>query len=774
MAELELWGGHECSVNRVGDRFLDQTRRTGHQDRPKDLERFASLGVAALRYPVLWERVAPNTPHDLDWTWSDDRLQRMKGLGLRPILGLVHHGSGPRYTGLLKDTFATGLAAYAAAVARRYPYVRDWTPVNEPLTTARFSTLYGHWYPHLRDESAFWLAVLNQVDGTRLAMAEIRKVNPAARLVQTEDLGRTYATAPVSRQADFDNQRRWATWDLLAGDVRRGHPLWRRLVDMGFRDRLARIADAPCPADVVGVNHYLTSDRFLDHRWAEYPPHLKGGNDAQAFADVEAIRVVTPAPGGLEGALQEAWDRYGRPVAVTECHLGCTREDQMRWIRDAWDTSRALRQRGVEVEAVTAWALLGSFDWDSLLTRDLGHYECGAFDLRAPQPRPTGLARTLQGLARSTPCLAPAAMGEGWWRRDIRLAHRPVFRSVQTPEPRSAWRGASETAPPLLITGGKGRLGSAFARSCEWRGLAYVLTDRSILSLDDAETMTSVIRRLRPWAVINAAGWSGVERAQANAEGCFNANVLGAERLAVACSAAGVAYVGFSSDLVFDGRKGTAYTEEDDPNPLNVFGKSKLEAERRVLSHGGAPLVIRAPRLFSPYDGRNFAARILRALVAGDTVEAPGDLVASQAYVPDLVDATLDLLIDGETGLWHLANAGPISWAAFGCMIAGALNHDVERVVARPWRHLGWKAPRPGYSGLTSLKARVMPSLSDAVERYAATLRAADALLESDLALGPTLGRMRAGGSSSSPGSRGQAPWKPWEPARESRVAEGD
>src|SRR5439155_15412267 len=115
-----------------------------------------------------------------------------------------------------------------------------------------------------------------------------------------------------------------------------------------------------------------------------------------AYADVEAARVALPAPGGLEGALEEAWTRYGLPLAVTESHNGCTREEQVRWVREAWDTARRLRGRGVEVQAITAWALLGTFDWNSLLTRNHGHYEVGAFDVRAPQPRPTAVAAELK------------------------------------------------------------------------------------------------------------------------------------------------------------------------------------------------------------------------------------------------------------------------------------------------------------------------------------------------------------------------------------------
>ena len=94
--DVELWGGVECTVRRVGDEFLDQVQASGHADRPEDLVRFAELGLRALRYPVLWERVAPLGLDRADWSWSDGRLATLEELGLRPIVGLLHHGSGPR------------------------------------------------------------------------------------------------------------------------------------------------------------------------------------------------------------------------------------------------------------------------------------------------------------------------------------------------------------------------------------------------------------------------------------------------------------------------------------------------------------------------------------------------------------------------------------------------------------------------------------------------------------------------------------------------------
>src|SRR5690606_3739836 len=112
---LELWGGHECTVNRVGKAFRDQTVLSGHEAREDDLDAFASLGLKTLRYPILWERVAPERPDVSNWSWTDRRLERLRNLKLRPIAGLCHHGSGPAYVDLLSPAFAPGLAAHARA-----------------------------------------------------------------------------------------------------------------------------------------------------------------------------------------------------------------------------------------------------------------------------------------------------------------------------------------------------------------------------------------------------------------------------------------------------------------------------------------------------------------------------------------------------------------------------------------------------------------------------------------------------------------------------------
>jgi hypothetical protein len=166
---LELWAGVECTINRVDDTFFDQLEWSDHTQRLDDLERFAALGIRALRHPIQWERTAPGGLAQADWSWADSRLGRLRELGIRPIVGLVHYGSGPSTTNLLDPAFPDRLAQFAGAVAERYPWIADYTPVNEPLTTARFSGLYGHWYPHGRDELARDLAADRTPDHPVLA-----------------------------------------------------------------------------------------------------------------------------------------------------------------------------------------------------------------------------------------------------------------------------------------------------------------------------------------------------------------------------------------------------------------------------------------------------------------------------------------------------------------------------------------------------------------------------------------------------------------------------
>lgn len=321
-------------------------------------------------------------------------------------------------------------ATFARAVAERYPWIDAYTPINEPLTTARFSGLYGHWYPHRHDPASFAKMFLNQLRGTVLAMKAIHEVNPSAILVQTEDLGRVYATPCLRYQAEFENARRWATWDFLMGGVLPGHAMWDYFTWLGIPESDLRFfSDHPCRPDILGINYYVTSERFLDENVDAYPLELRGHNGRHVYADDAAVRARSLGVAGPRIILAEAHQRYGRPLAFTEIHLGCTVDEQMRWFMEAWDAALTMRERGADVRAVTAWALTGSFNWDCLVTRSGNHYEAGAFSASESQLEMTKLGELLMRLAEGEPAKDLIPHGTGWWRKRTRL-RRPAERQV--------------------------------------------------------------------------------------------------------------------------------------------------------------------------------------------------------------------------------------------------------------------------------------------------------------------------------------------------------
>ena len=654
---LELWGGVECTVNRVGDQFFDQMERNGHAWRDNDLERFAALGLKALRYPLLWERLAPEHALVSDWSWADRRLNRLRELGIRPIIGLVHHGSGPRRTHLLDPGFAEGLAGFARQVAERFPWVQDYTPVNEPLTTARFSALYGHWYPHAHDPHSFARAFVNQCQAVALSMRAIRSVNPAARLVQTEDLGKTFSTPALADQAEFENQRRWLTFDFLSGRLGRQHPLWNYLHNVGISSReLGRFLDEPCPPDILGINHYITSERFLDERLERYPAYALAGSPERPYADMPAVRASTQGVSGPGRLLREAWERYRLPLVVTEAQLKCTREEQMRWFAEIWRDADALRRHeGVDVRAVTLWALLGAFNWTNLLTRDdPDSYEPGAFDLRAPEPRPTALATLARTLARDGDTDHPVLRVPGWWKRADRFACEPadahqslaptVFQKESSADPASS---------PLLVIGKDRALAQAFHVACLGRALSVKVLDSSDLETTDLATMQGLLDSVKPWAVVHSPDEVGEPIG------------LTPHVLAQACAERGVPVL-----ILPPGHENTAETGEATPGSTGL------------ADHPSA-LVVHTGIRFGPWDHADRVLAAARAPATGRTSPLPEDCFFALAYLPDLVQACLDLLLDGAPGVWNLSNAGTLDLAMFNACASEILSPALEAAAGK-------------------------------------------------------------------------------------------
>ncbi len=709
MAHPEIWGGIECTINRVKDKFFDQLSYIEYYSQPR-VDEIAAVGITKLRFPVLWEKHQPTQETDIDWNWTEQQLHSFKEKNIDVIAGLVHHGSGPSFTNLLDPEFPYLLAEYAKKVAIKFPWLTYYTPVNEPLTTARFSGLYGLWYPHSKNDHHFLQMLLNQLKGVVLSMREIRKINPVACLVQTEDLGKIYSTPLLQYQANLENERRWLTYDLLCGRVNEKHRLWKYFMRSQIPEsELQFFLDNPCTPDVFGFNHYITSERYLDHNLSLYPRRLRGGNNRHRYIDVEVARVEIEQETGVKILLTEAWNRYHQPMALTEVHLHCHREEQLRWFKYMFNACTELMQQGIAIKAITSWAMLGSHGWNKLLTKPKGDYEPGVYDLRGGQPRATALAAFIKNKT-TTKADHHLSVEKGWWQRDSRLLYK-------VPDLSEAINNLQKTAPVLII-GKRGTLGRAFGKVCTDRAINFKLLSRQECDIAEPHTIETVIQQYKPWAIINAAGYVRVDEAETDAENCYRENGIGAYNLACACERHGVQLASFSSDLVFNGAKRTPYVESDKTEPLNVYGRSKAFSEEHVLLANANAIVIRTSAFFSPWDRYNFLHWVEESLIKGEEINVANDVFISPTYVPDLVNTTLDLLIDEEKGIWHLANKGEITWADLAYLTAKKLNFTGLNIKAVPSAHLALPAPRPLYTVLGTEKGHLLPSLSNALDRY--------------------------------------------------------
>jgi dTDP-4-dehydrorhamnose reductase len=403
----EVWAGLEASFLDVGSTSWDQLRLTGHDGRDEDIEVIRRLGARAVRYPVLWGR-SGSTRGSTDWTFAEARVRALHDANVKPILGLLHHGYGPRGTDPLDPDWPVSFARYAARAARRLP-AWAFLPINEPLTTARFGGLYGWWPPYGRDDGIFADLLLAQVQATRLASREIRRLQPTALIIVNEDCGRTEGDASLQPVVDHYERRRWLAFDLLTGRVDRSHPMWSAL---GGNARRRRILDElraePEVPDALGVDYYITSDRYLA------PP--EADSDA-AFRDVELVR-VHGGDVGFDRPIREAWDRYRLPLALTEVQLAGPLIDQVAWWAEAWSSAAQAVDAGVPVLGVTSWATFGAMDWSSLLGEERGDYVPGCIDVRPTGCHLTPLGRAVARTARRGKPPAPA---DGWWRRQERV-----------------------------------------------------------------------------------------------------------------------------------------------------------------------------------------------------------------------------------------------------------------------------------------------------------------------------------------------------------------
>ena len=246
----------------------------------------------------------------------------------------------------------------------------------------------------------------------------------------------------------------------------------------------------------------------------------------------------------------------------------------------------------------------------------------------------------------------------------------------------------------ILILGHRGMLGSDL---CLRLGAGHDVTGKDILDFDITSAIAchDIISEVRPEIVINAAAYTDVDGCESNRDKCFSVNADGVKNVARACK--GIKVVHFSTDYVFDGRKGIPYLEDDLRRPINVYGQSKLEGELFLQAFSYDFLLIRTAWLYGTR-GRNFVSAIMEKTRTSKTIDVVDDQIGSPTYTWDLAAAVQILIEDHHSGVFHVTNSGYCSWYEFAVKILECTGMEDVKVIPIKSDQLTRPATRPSYS----------------------------------------------------------------------------
>ncbi len=391
MSKFLFATGIECSYPTIehGRWRIDQLEATRHYEYwRKDLELVREIGLEYLRYgPPLYRIHLGRGKYD--WSFPDQVCAAMQELKITPIMDLCHFGVPDWLENFQNPEFPEAFAEYAAAFAKRYPWVRFYTPVNEMSVTARMSALDGTWNEQCRDDNSYVRAIRHIAKANLLAVQAIQRERPDAIFVNSESSELYQACCPqkeIRRIADFENQRRF-----LAMDLAYAHPvradMYAYLLDHGMpREEYEWFMnqDAARRA-VLGIDYYEWNEKLID---ANGRPENLG----ELF--------------GWYVIAHQYYDRYLRPLMHTETNTP-NAEDAPGWLWRQWHNVQLIRQAGCPVIGFTWYSLQDQVDWQIGLSKANGNiFPVGLFDLNR-DPRPVAQAyRHLLKMFRDEPFLS--------------------------------------------------------------------------------------------------------------------------------------------------------------------------------------------------------------------------------------------------------------------------------------------------------------------------------------------------------------------------------
>ncbi len=358
MNDFAWMTGFECSTfPGVG---MDQLELTQH-DRfwGGDLARAAEAGCRTIRYGIRWHVVNPR-PHVWDWSSLDGPFDLMRELGIEPIVDLFHFGV-PTWLdeGVMSPVFPDFQAELCGRFARRYPWVRWYTPTNEPYIMAQFGGEGAIWPPYRRGAESFATASLHVARGLCEGWAAITAARSDARMMVSDTCEYHHvvdgASDAVRQRAALLNERRFWMHELYGGRVGRDHPFGAWLLRHGVSSgELDWFREHPAPLDVVGLDHYPHSE----HQYRDGPD---GGI-------LDETRPLAEQLGPGELARQYV-ERLGRPVLFAETGAPGDDATKVAWLDRLVEQVRAARADGMPIIGITWWGLIDQVDWGGGLRR---------------------------------------------------------------------------------------------------------------------------------------------------------------------------------------------------------------------------------------------------------------------------------------------------------------------------------------------------------------------------------------------------------------------
>ena len=265
----------------------------------------------------------------------------------------------------------------------------------------------------------------------------------------------------------------------------------------------------------------------------------------------------------------------------------------------------------------------------------------------------------------------------------------------------------------ILVTGANGQLGNEIRRICRnFPGLEFIFTDVDMLDITNPDAVSVFMEASKPAIVVNCAAYTNVDGAEENVKNVRKINSLAPQVLAAACAMQDAFLIHISTDYVFDGESTKPYTEDDETNPISVYGNSKLEGEEKIRTVFDNYLILRTSWMYSEF-GHNFVRSIISLAKDRETLEIVNDQFGSPTYARDLANCIIDIIIKSILnpkaylpGIYHYANQGSCSWYEFAQEILDIVGIKTCKLVPISTEQYPSVAKRPKYSVLDTTRIR--------------------------------------------------------------------